>query len=159
LHGDHAQDDGKSAIALLSKRMSRPAKTNCVVAFNSRTTARVTIRAPDFNGVIMTKLYLATVAAVAVTTSLASNLLLAGALGQERQLRLAARRGSRRLKHVVDDWVAGMIASRERQAALAALHRLTVRELGDIGLCRDDIGHAVRNAESRLRPACVRVRR
>jgi uncharacterized protein YjiS (DUF1127 family) len=112
----------------------------------------------------MTKLYLATVAAVVVTTSLASNLMLVGARGQVRtelpvQLRLAARRGSRRIKHVVDAWVAGMIARRERQAAFAALHRLTDRELSDIGLCRDDIGHAVCNFEPRLRAACLRVRR
>jgi uncharacterized protein YjiS (DUF1127 family) len=112
----------------------------------------------------MTRLYLVTVAAVLVTTSLASNLLLVGSRGQVRpglppQLRWAARRGSRRVKHVVDGWVAGMIARRERQAAFVALHRLSDRELGDIGLCRDDIGHAVCNSEPRLRPACIRVRR
>ena len=112
----------------------------------------------------MTKLYLATVAAVAITTSLASNLLLVGARGQVRtefpaQLRLAARRGSRRVKHVVDTLVAGMIARRERQAALAALHRLTDRELSDIGLCRDEIDHAVRNAELWLRAVRVGMHR
>jgi uncharacterized protein YjiS (DUF1127 family) len=144
--------------------MSRPAKTDGVAALNSGTTASATIGALDSNGAIMTKLFLATVAAVVVTTSLASNLLLVGARGQVRtefpvQLRLAARRGSRRLKHVVDTCVAGMIARRERHAALAALHRLTDRELSDIGLCRDEIDQAVRNAELWLRAVHVGMHR
>jgi uncharacterized protein YjiS (DUF1127 family) len=112
----------------------------------------------------MTRLYLVTVAAAVVTTSLASNLLLVGSRGQVRaglppQLRLAARRGSRRLKHIVDAWVAGMIARRERQAAFVALHRLSDRELSDIGLCRDEIDQAVRNAELWLRAVRVGMHR
>jgi uncharacterized protein YjiS (DUF1127 family) len=112
----------------------------------------------------MTRLYLVTVAAVLVTTSLASNLLLAGSRGQVRpglppQLRWTARRGSRRIKRVVDGWVAGMIARRERQTAFVALHRLSDRELRDIGLCRDEIDQAVRNADLWLRAVRVGMHR
>ena len=144
--------------------MSRAAKTIGVAGLNSGTNASGTIHPLDTNGVVMTKLYMATVVAVVVTTSMASNLLLVGTRSQLRltlpvQLRLAARRRVRQLKHIVDAWVAGMIARRERQVAVAALHRLTDRELLDIGICRGGIRHAVRNSTPRLQAASIRVKR
>jgi hypothetical protein len=100
----------------------------------------------------MSKYYLATVAAVVVTTSLASNILVVGTRGSVRpdpfrRMRSAARRWLRRFKHVVDVWVAGMIASRERQAAIYALDRLRDTELGDMGLDRGGITHLVRDPQ------------
>ena len=100
----------------------------------------------------MSKFYLATVAAVVVTTSLASNILVVGMRGSvrpdlSRRMRSAARRWLLRFKHVVDTWVAGMIASRARQAAIHALHRLRDAELRDIGLDRGGITHLVRHPE------------
>jgi uncharacterized protein YjiS (DUF1127 family) len=95
----------------------------------------------------MTKFYLATVAAVVVTTSLASNILVVGTRGsaradQPRRTR-STRRWMRRLGHLVDAWVAAMIESRERQAAIYALNRLSDRDLRDIGLDRGSIRHMV----------------
>ena len=101
----------------------------------------------------MTKLYLATAAAVVVTTSVASNILLVGTrnnrlrLAVSAQARLATRRWSRQLKQLVDAWVAGRIARRKRRATLVVLYRLTDRELLDIGMCRDSIEHAVHDSE------------
>jgi uncharacterized protein YjiS (DUF1127 family) len=97
----------------------------------------------------MTKFYLATVAAVVVTTSLASNILVVGARGsarpdQPRRTRSSARRWMRRFGHLVDAWVAAMIESRSRQAAIYALNRLSDRDLRDIGLDRGSISYLVR---------------
>jgi hypothetical protein len=97
----------------------------------------------------MTKLYLATIAAVVVTTSLASDILVViGARGsaradQRRRTRSATRRWMRRFGHLVDAWVAAMLESRERQAAIYALNRLSDRDLRDIGLDRGCISHMV----------------
>jgi uncharacterized protein YjiS (DUF1127 family) len=96
----------------------------------------------------MSKFYLATVAAVVVTTSLASNILVVGTrgsvrAGQPRRTRSGSRRWMRRFGHLVDAWVAAMIKSRERQAAIYALHRLSDRDLRDIGLDRGSISHMV----------------
>jgi hypothetical protein len=93
----------------------------------------------------MSKFYLATVAAVVVTTSVASNLLVVGTRGSVyphlfTSLRSAARRSLRRAKHVIDVRVAAMLARRERQAALAAFYRMTDRELQDMGLYRSGLG-------------------
>jgi len=112
----------------------------------------------------MSKFYLATVAAVVVTTSLASNLLVVGTRGPVRpvvpaRLRSATRRWSRRLRHLVDGWVAAMLAYRERQAALWALHRMTDRQLQDIGLDRGNIYSVTRRAKQQSRPADARVQR
>ena len=43
------------------------------------------------------------------------------------------------LGHFIDHLVAAAIARHERQAALAALRRLSDRELNDIGICRGEI--------------------
>jgi len=100
----------------------------------------------------MSKVYLATVAAVVVTTSLASNILVVGTRGSVRpglagRIRAAMRRWLRRFKYVVDAWVAAMIASRHRQAVIYALHLLSDRELRDIGLDRGSISHLVQHPE------------
>ena len=112
----------------------------------------------------MSKVYLATVAAVVVTTSLASNVLLVGTRGPVQsglpaRIRAAVRRWLRRLKHLVDASVAAMIARRERQATLWALHRMSDRALTDIGLCRGNIAGFERFAEQRSFLAGVRARR
>ena len=97
----------------------------------------------------MTKFYLATIAAVVVTTSLASDILVVmGTRGsaradRPRRTRPTARRWMRRLGHLVDAWVAAMIESRERQAAIYALNRLSDRDLRDIGIDRCSIRHMV----------------
>jgi len=93
----------------------------------------------------MSKAYFATVIAVFVTTSLATNLLLIGtrgpiALGLPAKLRFR-RRLSRRIRRAVDNWVAAMIARRERQATRGVLGQLDDRVLRDIGLYRDCAGH------------------
>ncbi len=112
----------------------------------------------------MSKFYLATVAAVVVTTSLASNILVVGARGSvqpgfPKRMRSASRRWLRRFKHAVDAWVAAMIANRERQAAIYALHRLSDRELSDIGLDRNNIGQFVRGPEQWPRMRGLETRR
>jgi uncharacterized protein YjiS (DUF1127 family) len=92
----------------------------------------------------MTRLYLATVVAAAVTTSLASHMLVVHASGSAAT-NLSARfgpalfRALRRVKDFLDDWIAAVLAHRERQAARFVLHRLSDRELKDMGLSRSDI--------------------
>jgi uncharacterized protein YjiS (DUF1127 family) len=57
-----------------------------------------------------------------------------------------------RLGRLINRWIAGMIARRERQAALYALRHLSDRDLKDIGICRGEIGDAlVERAEARSR--------
>jgi uncharacterized protein YjiS (DUF1127 family) len=52
----------------------------------------------------------------------------------------------------IDRWIAGMIARRERQAALFALHRLDDRLLRDVGLYRSQIDSALsETAAARMR--------
>jgi len=96
----------------------------------------------------MSGFYLATLVVVVVTTSLASNLLATATLGPARtdalvRLRLGLRRSPRHLKRLVDAWVAGMLARRERQAAICALHQMDDRALRDIGLWRGRIDAAL----------------
>lgn len=100
----------------------------------------------------MSKVYLATVAAVVVTTSLASNILVVGTRSSLRpslagRIRATVRRWLRRFRYSVDTWVAGMIAARERQAVIYAMHLLSDRELRDIGLDRGSITHLVLHPE------------
>jgi uncharacterized protein YjiS (DUF1127 family) len=49
----------------------------------------------------------------------------------------------RRFMILLHRWVGAMIAHREREAARYALHRLTDRELRDIGIDRNQIADAV----------------
>jgi uncharacterized protein YjiS (DUF1127 family) len=93
----------------------------------------------------MSRAYFATIIAVFVTTSLASNLLLIGArgpvaLGIPATLRLR-RRLSRRIRRFLDSRVDAIIARRERQATSVALRHLDDRALRDIGLYRDSVGN------------------
>jgi hypothetical protein len=71
----------------------------------------------------MNAFYLATVVAVVVTISLASNLLVQVTIGPVDALMrvpLGLRRWPRHLKRLVDNWVAGMLARREQTVALSA---------------------------------------
>ena len=98
----------------------------------------------------MNGFHLATMVAIIVTASLASNLLAIATIGPARtrtgalvRLRLGLRRSPRHMKRLVDSWVAAMIARRERQAANWASERLH--------------GRALRNASPRV--AGIRPRR
>ena len=102
----------------------------------------------------MSKVYVATVVAVFVTTSLATNLLVVGTRGPVRsdlmlRLMCRARRVRRRLKHTVDAWVVAVLEHRERQAAIYALRHLNDRDLKDIGLYRGSYGRIIHPYESR----------
>ena len=93
----------------------------------------------------MSRAYFATIIAVFVTTSLATNLLLIGARGPialdvPGRLRLR-RRLSRRVRRLIDAAVAAMIARRERQVTGIALRQLDDRQLRDIGLHCDCVGN------------------
>ena len=93
----------------------------------------------------MSRAYFATIIAVFVTTSLATNLLLIGARGPvafgiPARLRFR-RRLSRRIRRFLDTGVDAMIARRERQATSIALRHLDDRALRDIGLYRDSVGN------------------
>jgi uncharacterized protein YjiS (DUF1127 family) len=93
----------------------------------------------------MRKIYLATVIAVVVTTSIASHLLAVGALGPATPGVLARLRSCvggffGRLKGLFDDGIAALLARRERQAAIFALRHFSDRELKDIGVYRGSVG-------------------
>jgi hypothetical protein len=93
----------------------------------------------------MSRVYFATIIAVLVTTSLATNLLMIGARGPialvtPARLRLR-RRLSRRIRRLLDGGVAAIIARRERRATNVILRQLNDRELRDIGLYRDCVGN------------------
>src|SRR6266700_201621 len=99
----------------------------------------------------MAGLHLATVIAAVVTTSLASHMLVVHASGSAtkgRRARLgrALRRTQRRAKSLLDDWIVARLAHRERQAARFALHRMSDRDLRDIGLSRSDIDQIGRHS-------------
>jgi uncharacterized protein YjiS (DUF1127 family) len=103
----------------------------------------------------MSRFYLATVVAIIVTTSLGSNVLAIAMLGPTRRdpllrLRLGLRRSPRHIKRLVDVWVAGMLARRERQAAVCGLAGMSDRELRDIGLSRGRSDAAVWPPSARL---------
>jgi uncharacterized protein YjiS (DUF1127 family) len=101
----------------------------------------------------MTRIYAATVFAIFVTTSLATNVLVVGARGPaapglSARLRSTSRRLRRRAKRVVDTWVAAMLSHREQQASSWSpswarsstqswsLPNMSDRDLRDIGLTR-----------------------
>ena len=50
------------------------------------------------------------------------------------------------LRHLVDHLVAAAIVRHQRQAELAALRKLSDRELKDIGICRGEIDYALDEA-------------
>jgi uncharacterized protein YjiS (DUF1127 family) len=93
----------------------------------------------------MTRIYAATVVAIFITTSLATNVLVVGARGPvapglSTRLRSFSRRLNRRVRYLMDDWVAAMLSRRERQAVTWALPAMSDRELRDIGLQRVRLG-------------------
>jgi uncharacterized protein YjiS (DUF1127 family) len=99
----------------------------------------------------MRRIYLATVIAIA-TNSIASRLLASGTQGSATSGVLAALQSRtvelmHGLKSLFDDWVAAVLAHRERQATIVALRCLNDRELKDIGLYRDDIAYGQRFSE------------
>jgi uncharacterized protein YjiS (DUF1127 family) len=92
----------------------------------------------------MKKIYLATVIAVVVTISIASHLLAVGVLepaapGVLSRLRSHVSGLLDWLKGLFDDWIAALLARRERQAAIFALRLFSDRELKDIGLHRGSL--------------------
>jgi hypothetical protein len=89
----------------------------------------------------MSRAYFATVVAIFVTTSIATNLLVVGtrgpvAPGLPAWLRARSRRLGRNVKRLADIWVAAMIARRERRATTLALHRTSDRHRTDMGVYR-----------------------
>ena len=89
----------------------------------------------------MTRIYAATVVAIFITTSLATNVLVVGARGAvtagvSTRLRSTARRLGRRARYLMDSWVAATLSRRERQAVSWAFPAMSDRELRDIGLRR-----------------------
>jgi len=104
----------------------------------------------------MSRMYFATVVAVFVTTSLATNLLVVGTRGPvlpgpRGGLRGRTRRLRRRLKRAVDSWVAAVLAHRERQAAAYVVHHMSYRELKDIGLYPGSLGRVARPDAKRVK--------
>jgi uncharacterized protein YjiS (DUF1127 family) len=105
----------------------------------------------------MKKVYLATVIAIVITTSIASHLLAVGALGSTTptfltNLRSGIRGFFNRLGNFIDDWIAAMLAHRERQATIFMLNYLTDRGLKDIGLYRSNIVFDPRFSERAGKP-------
>ena len=95
----------------------------------------------------MNRFYVATIIAAVATILLASRvLMLRGSRSAIPRMLARAQfdlewvlRGARTL---VDDWIAASMAHRERRAAIFALHKLSDRELRDMGLDRGRIEHA-----------------
>lgn len=52
----------------------------------------------------------------------------------------------RRLSSLLNEWVAAFLARREHQAAMTVFHRLSDRELRDMGLYRGQTGQALEDA-------------
>jgi hypothetical protein len=80
--------------------------------------------------------HLAIIVAIIVTASLASNLLAIVTVGPVTtrtaalaRLRLGLRRSPRRMRRLVDTWVAAMLVRRERQAATSVSYRVHGRAL------------------------------
>ena len=93
----------------------------------------------------MSRVYAATVVAIFISTSLATNLLVVGTRGPTTpgcaaRRRTSSRRLRRRLRPAVDGWVAATLARRERQAWAWALQYMSDRELKDIGVYRGGVG-------------------
>ncbi len=100
----------------------------------------------------MKKIYLATVIASVITTSIASHLLAVRALGPAApgifsRLRSCVDGWFGRLKGLLDDWTAAALARRERAAAIFALRHFSDRELKDVGLHRGSIACDLRSPE------------
>jgi hypothetical protein len=93
----------------------------------------------------MKKIYLMTSAAAIVAVAVVSEMRAAEALnpagpGLRRSLYVVAARLSRRLRRIVNNWIAAMIAYRAHQATLSAPGNLPDPELGDFGVYRGSPG-------------------
>jgi uncharacterized protein YjiS (DUF1127 family) len=60
--------------------------------------------------------------------------------------RRAARVFLKALARLINNWIAAVIAKRERQANLVILRKLGDRELSDIGLSRNQLGEGLPEA-------------
>jgi uncharacterized protein YjiS (DUF1127 family) len=94
----------------------------------------------------MNRFYAATIVAAAATTLLASRVLVlrgsrSATPGMLARARFDLEWVLRHARNCLDDWIAANIARRERRAAIFALHRLSDRELKDMGLDRGGIEH------------------
>lgn len=117
----------------------------------------------------MKNVYLATVVAIVITTSIASHVLALRALGPVApgllaSLRSAARGFISQIGNLVDERIADALAYRERQVAFFMLRHFSDRQLKDIGLHRGNIGHGPRFFEperrthsSEMASACAAV--
>jgi uncharacterized protein YjiS (DUF1127 family) len=70
----------------------------------------------------------------------------AGSAARSGTTRRAARVFLKTLARLINNWIAGVIAQRERQANLVILRKLGDRELSDIGLNRNQLGEGLREA-------------
>jgi len=100
----------------------------------------------------MNRFYVATMIAAVATILLASRvLLLRGSRSAIPRMLARARFDlewiSRGARNLVDDWIAASIARGERKTATVALHRLSDRELRDMGLDREGIEHIAYRCE------------
>jgi uncharacterized protein YjiS (DUF1127 family) len=92
----------------------------------------------------MKRVYLATVIAVIIASSIAYQLLTAGSVGSATpgllvSLRSGMRATLNRLKRLIAYRIAAALARRQRRAAISELRHMTDRELMDIGVYRGDI--------------------
>jgi uncharacterized protein YjiS (DUF1127 family) len=92
----------------------------------------------------MNRFYVATMIAAVTTMLLASRVLMLRASRPAIPRMLARARFDlewvlRGARDLVDDWIAASLARRERKAGSFALHRLSDRELRDVGLDRGRI--------------------
>jgi uncharacterized protein YjiS (DUF1127 family) len=95
----------------------------------------------------MKKIYLMTAVAAIVVVAVMSQMRAAEALNPEgpslrQRLYAAAARLSRRLRRIVNNRIAAMIAYRAHQATLSALGNLSDPELKDFGVYRGSPGSA-----------------
>ncbi len=93
----------------------------------------------------MKKIHLMTAAIAVVAVAVVSQLRTVEAFKPVRpdlsaNLRFMAGKLSRRLRRLVNNWVAAAIAYREHQATLSALGKLSDAELKDFGVYRGSLG-------------------
>ena len=96
----------------------------------------------------MKKIYLMTAVTTIVAVSVRSRMRAAETLSPagpdlRERLYFAARKLSRRLRRMVDNWVAAALAYREQQATLSALRNLSDAELKGFGVYRGRPGSAL----------------
>jgi uncharacterized protein YjiS (DUF1127 family) len=90
----------------------------------------------------MKRVYLATIIAVIIASSMAYHLFMASSLGSTvpfASLRSGLRRTVNRLKRFIADRIAAAAAHRQRRGAISELRHMTDRELKDIGVYRGDM--------------------